>query len=148
MQIGLGPARSGARAACVALLLLGCTRYDIVKEVERLDSAQIKKESYSNWTYADPTGGEFRKLVRERRQAIEGDSFFLTRIASRHFPLGKDARFRFKFASPDSLKSLLALRYFTPIKDHPEIAGYQVYFVFQLKTERLAGIYVSEVPLE
>jgi len=148
MQIGSGPARFGLRAASVTLLLLGCTRYDFVKEVERFDSAQVKKEWYSNWTFADPTGGEYHKLVIDRRKVIERDSLFLIRIVSRHFPLEKDARFQFKFAAPDSLKSLLALRYFTPIKDHPEIAGYQVYFVFWLKTERLAGIYVSEVPLE
>ncbi len=131
-----------------ALLILNCTGYNFTREIEAENFALVRKEFYQDWTYADPTGGEYQKLVQRWRQIIESKPQLLRKIVGKYFSLPVDAQFEFKFASSDSLKKSLALRYFTPIQNHPEIAGYQVYFVFELRTQKIKAVYTSEVPLE
>jgi len=95
-----------------------------------------------------PHPGKYEKLVEKYRREIEKNLDLLPSITKQLFTVKEELIFQYKFTWLDDENKFLVLRYFAHIYKDPIYAGYQVLFVYDIKTHKIIKIFVTEIPLE
>lgn len=135
---------------CAVLLisvLSFCRRYDELSNIRRGDFSIVREGTYHGRLTLLGDGKEYGEQVQDLRNEVEKNPEVLDLISGRYYTIPHKP-YQFKFAALDEDSSLLILRYFARIVEHPIYAGYQIQFVHELDSRRLIEVFTSEVPLE
>lgn len=132
----------------VYLLALFCSRHDIWTKIRQGDFEIVEKGTYHGRLKYLPRPVGFEKLIEKYRGEIERHIDLLPVMTKRFFVVAEDLNYIYKFTWVDEERDYLVLRYFAPIFYHRFLAGYQIQFVFDTKTDKIVKIFVSGVPLE
>jgi hypothetical protein len=107
----------------------------------------VMKGSYRGNLHFLGDGREHREAVEYLRELVETDFAVLDMISNRFYTI-PHLGYKFKYAALDMDSSMMMLRYFARIREHPVYAGYQIQFLFDAESRKLKAVYTEEVPLE
>jgi hypothetical protein len=130
------------------ILLVNCRETDILRTIRNGDYSLITKGSYKGTADYNGQGENYTPAVKRCRRLIEKSIDLLPMITRHHFPAPGNLNFDFKMVLLDRTGNALVLRYYAPIFGDNIVAGYQLFFVFDLSRDELIRIFSSEVPLE
>ena len=138
-------------AMCLLLFVFSltvCQTYNPLKDLKQGDFGIVSVGKYHGTTIFLRDGAQYKSVIDEIRDEIEGNRYLLPKITRLHYDVPGSLVYKFKFAAHDSVMDNFILRYFARIYDHPILAGYQIQFVFNTHSRALLNIYTSEVGLE
>jgi hypothetical protein len=135
-------------AFLLTVAALGCGKKDIFYGLRAGDYDLVVKDSYRGTAEYIGPGDDYGPILKRYRRQIEKNLDFLPRITRHHFRVPDILHFDYKMVLLDRTNDFLVLRYYAPIRGDHLIAGYQLFFVFDLDRNKLVRICSSEVPLE
>ncbi len=128
--------------------VISCPKKDTLLRLQDGDFAIVVKGRFSGRPTFLNQGRQYKNLVDDLRGKIEKNRDILPLITKKFFSATGRLIYKFKFVAFDEEKNSLILRYFARTMNHPVYAGYQIQFVFDLKTKDITEIYTAEVPYE
>uniref|UniRef100_A0A7V0Z705 Uncharacterized protein n=1 Tax=candidate division WOR-3 bacterium TaxID=2052148 RepID=A0A7V0Z705_UNCW3 len=131
---------------CLSVIV--CYRSDTWCKIGKGDFEIVEKGDYRGKLIYIPHPGRYEKLVEKYRREIEKNLDLLPLITKQLFTVKEELIFQYKFTWLDDENKFLVLRYFAHIYKDPIYAGYQVLFVYDIKTHKVIKIFVTEIPLE
>jgi hypothetical protein len=132
----------------LTIAIAGCNKKDVFCEIRNGDYDLVVKGSYNGTADYIGQGENYTPAVKRCRRLIEKSLNLLPMITRRHFSAPGNLNFDFKMVLLDRAGNSLVLRYYAPIFGDQIVAGYQLFFVFDLSRDKLTRIFSSEVPLE
>ncbi len=139
------------RRKIVLFILLGfvyCSHSDVWYQLRQKKFEIVKEGTYPGTLKYMPQPGKYEKLVSRYRNEIEKNFDLLPVMTRQYFQTKEELVYQYKFTWLDEESNALVLRYFAHVYNDPIYAGYQILFAYGIETNRLLGIFVSEVPLE
>jgi len=134
--------------ALAVLLGLACSAGSIRTRVSAREFALVQEGRYPGSVRIKNGDPELERLVKDWRAELEAEPGFMRQVAEKYFALPEPSPFHFMYVGEDSVQGRVLLRYFA-YDPHPVImAGWQILFVFDRQSRRLAEVFTSEVPLE
>lgn len=130
------------------IAVLSCKKNDLFNDLRSGDYRLVVKGTYNGTAEYIGQGENYGPAVKRYRWLVEKNIDLLPRLTRVHFSAPGYLNYGYKMALLDRLKNFLVLRYFARIYGDPLIAGYQLFFVFDLSRDKLARVFSSEVPLE
>ncbi len=134
--------------ALFLLLIMVCKKTDEFRKIRDGDWAIITKGTYRGKPNFPDALGQYEKIINQFRVQIEQNIDLLPAITKNFSSIYEDLTYRYKYVTIDEENNSIILRYFAPIRNHPLYAGYQMQFVFDIKSKILTKIFITEVPLE
>jgi len=135
-------------AAVLLILSVRCHEPDILRTIKNGNYGLVVKGSYNGTADYIGQGENYTPAVKRYCRLIEKSIDLLPQITRHHFSAPSTLNFDFKMVLVDRQNNFLVLRYFAPIFGDHLIAGYQLFFVFDLSRNALIRIFSSAVPLE
>lgn len=135
-------------AALLALSITACRTASLWTELAAGDYRRVERGRYHGSPQYLPHPGPYEETVNRCRAEIENHHESLASITRSVFPVAESLCFEYKFASVDQDSQAIILRYFARIRDHRVIAGFQIQFVYDLRSTVLRRVLTAEVPLE
>jgi hypothetical protein len=135
-------------SAMLLILLVNCRGAEIFRTIKNGDYGLVVKGSYNGTADYIGQGENYTPAVKRYCRLIEKNIDLLPQITRHHFSAPGTLNFDFKMVLVDRQNNFLVLRYFAPIFGDHLIAGYQLFFVFDLGRNELIRIFSSAVPLE
>jgi hypothetical protein len=129
------------------LTSISCKKKDNLCLLRDGDFSIVMKGSYRGNLHFLGDGREHREAVEYLRELVETDFAVLDMISNRFYTI-PHLGYKFKYAALDMDSSMMMLRYFARIREHPVYAGYQIQFLFDAESRKLKAVYTEEVPLE
>ncbi len=125
-----------------------CSQIDVWHKMRNGNFEMVTKGSYQGTLKYMPHPGQFENLVNRYRREIEDNLDLLPLITKQCYTIQETLSYQYKFTWLDEDNGFLVLRYFAHIYNDRILAGYQILFVYDTDRNRLAKIFVSDVPLE